>query len=393
MKLSAYNKKRNFQKTSEPLGKIKNTKTAKMQKSRFVVQYHRATTNHFDFRLAYEGVLISFAVPKGLPNKKEKRLAVHVEDHPIEYIGFEGTIPKGEYGAGTVEIFDEGFYLPQNDFKYGLKNGKLKFELFGKKFSGIYSLVKMDEKNWLMMKNSSKNDAQETSEKQKITEKKFKNPFKSVDCKLCLLTDKIPNSKDYIYEIKYDGYRIVAFCENGKVVLKSRNNKDFSNKFANVKKSLEKLKTTVVIDGEIVVFDEKGRSDFGLLQNSIESGYDNFVYVVFDILALNGKDLRKFPLKERKIFLENNINFDDTIVFCDYVKDNGKKVFAFAKKNNLEGIVAKNVLSTYNGKRDKDWLKIKCYHEQEFVIVGFKTTEKNKKLSAIFVGYYDSKDI
>lgn len=387
--LKTYNKKRNFNKTTEPVGK---KVTSKFKNLKFVIQYHRATTKHYDFRLEYNGVLLSFAVPKGMPTSGEKHLAVHVEDHPLSYINFEGVIPKGEYGAGTVEIFDTGIYEPILNFKNGLKQGKLKFTLKGKKTKGIFNLIKMDEKNWLLIKDKTEEDA-ETSLKK--TKRKIKNPFSSTDVKLCLLTNKIPTSKNYIYEIKYDGYRIVAYLNKDKVILKSRNNKDFTNKFLSIQSSLKDLNKTMVLDGEVVVFDSFGRSDFNSLQSSIKlNKQSNFVYVVFDILALNGKDLRETILQERKILLENSIeDCKNNIIYSNYVKNNGKKVFSYAKKHKLEGIVAKDINSLYNGKRDADWLKIKCYLRQEFVIVGYKTTEKNKKLSCIFVGYYKNKEL
>ena len=384
--LKEYNAKRDFNKTSEPKGKVKKSTSKSL---RFVIQYHRATTNHYDFRLEYNGVLVSFAVPKGLPKTSEKRLAVHVEDHPLNYINFEGVIPKGQYGAGTVEIYDKGKYVQLCNFKTGFKQGKLKFQLFGIKFQGIYNLIKIDDKNWIIIK-----DKINEKELKSKTKKTVKNPFNKVDVKLCLLTNKIPNSKNYIYEIKYDGYRIVAFLEKNKVVLKSRNNKDFTSKFESIKNSLKKLNKTMILDGEVVVFDSLGRSDFNTLQSSIKNNAENFSYVVFDILALDGQDLTNVKLQERKLILEESIKgCNNNIIYSSYIKNNGKKAFNYAKKNKLEGIVAKDINSVYNAKRDADWLKIKCYLRQEFVIIGFEKTNKNKKISSILVGYYKNKDL
>lgn len=387
--LTEYNKKRNFNKTIEPKGIKKKTNSKKLK---FVIQYHRATTNHYDFRLEYNGVLLSFAVPKGLPkSSNDKRLAVHVEDHPLSYFNFEGVIPKGEYGAGTVEIYDKGTYQQINNFKSGIKQGKLKFRLIGEKYNGIYNLVKMDEKNWLIIKDKTEEDIIETKSIKKT--KNVKNPFNNVDVKLCLLTQKIP-TKNYIYEIKYDGYRIVAFLNQDKVILKTRNNKDYTKQFESIALSLKKLNKTVILDGEVVSFDENGRSDFGKLQSSIKNSSQNFYYEIFDILALDGKDLRNTPLIDRKIILQDTLKkCSDNLIYVDFVKNNGKKVFSFAKKNNLEGIVAKNINSIYNSKRDEDWLKIKCYLRQEFVIIGYSKSKANKKLSSIFVGYYKNKDL
>ena len=418
MSLLEYNKKRDFEKTNEPAGIKQAVKEKERKLKKFVIQYHRATTNHFDFRLEYGGVLISFAVPKGLPNVGEKRLAVKVEDHPLDYINFSGTIPKGQYGAGTVEIYDKGRYDEIESFKSGLKKGKLKFCLIGKKFNGVYALIKLDDKNWLFIKDKEMNNENPYKKTNKKDNKKidrkdnkktndnivqqkgksknlksFKNPFNKIDVKLCLLSKNLPKSKNYIYEIKYDGYRIVAYINKEKVTLKSRNNKDFTDKFKDICESLKNLGKTMVLDGEVVVFDEKGRSDFGLLQSSIKNGEHNFAYVVFDILALNGEDLRDKLLIDRKILLEKNVKFSKNIILSNFVKGNGKKILDFAKTNNLEGVVAKNENSVYDNKRDENWIKIKCYLRQEFVIIGFKITQKNKLLSAIFVGYYEKNNL
>ena len=383
MNLTTYKKKRNFKNTSEPKGKI-----GKKNKSRFVIQHHLARKEHYDFRLEYDGVLVSFAVPKGLStDPTDKRLAVHVEDHPIDYINFKGTIPKGNYGAGTVDIFDKGTYRPIFDMKTGLKKGHLKFKLNGKKMKGVWNLVRTNEPHWLMIKS---NDDIEFSKKTKSkTSKKAKNPFTTCDVKLAKLTDSIPK-KDYIFEIKYDGYRIVAYVEKS-VKLKSRNNKDYTNKFPNIAKSLEKLSGSMVLDGEVVVFDEDGKSNFQLLTESIKNGKDNFCYVVFDMLALDGKDLRNMPLLDRKTILNDALNnlAAKNIILSSFVENKGKESLGLAKKLGLEGIVAKKNDSQYNGNRDDDWLKIKCYKRQEFVIGGYVKTEKNKNLSAIYVGYYD----
>ena len=387
MKLDKYNNKRNFNNTSEPIGKVKKSKN-----SRFVVQFHKATTDHYDFRLEYKGVLLSFAVPKGLSlNPSVKRLAVQVEDHPVDYIDFEGIIPTGNYGAGSVEIYDCGKYSEVEDFNKGLKKGHLKFVLSGKKLKGEWSIIKTDEKNWLIVKS---NDKFATT-KEPIKSKKT-NPFKSCEVQLATLTDKIPTGKDWIFEIKYDGYRILSFYENEKVKLLTRNQQNYTTKFTNIVNSLKKLTKNIpfVLDGEIVCFDSSGRSDFSLLQESIKNKSNNFVYVVFDILSFNGKDLRNETLKIRKEYLQNLLtNCPKNIIFSDFVIGKGKQTYNLSKKSNLEGIVAKNLNSKYLGTRNNNWLKIKCYKRQEFVIIGYTTTEKNKKLSAILVGYYKNKKL
>ena len=331
-------------------------------------------------------MLISFAVPKGLSkNPSEKRLAVHVEDHPLDYANFEGVIPKGNYGAESVEIYDNGNYMPLNEMDKGLKKGHLKVLLNGKKYKGIWSIVKTNEKNWLIIKS---ND-QFVSEKD-TPPVKTKNPFSKANAQLATLSLEIPKSKDWLFEIKYDGYRILSFLQNGKTKLVTRNGQDYTKKFTNISDSLNKIRcSSCILDGEVVAFDEYGRSDFGLLQKKIKGGNNEFFYVVFDILALDGEDLRTRPLIERKKILERVLaNGQQNLIFSSFVEGNGKQSFSLAKKLGLEGIVAKNKNSTYSGTRNTDWLKIKCYKRQEFVIGGFATTDKNPLLSAVLVGYY-----
>lgn len=389
MSLEKYNEKRNFTKTKEPKGKQKTTKNKKLK---FVIQHHLARAEHYDLRLEYNGVLLSWAVPKGLStNTKDKRLAVMVEDHPLDYAKFEGVIPKGNYGAGVVEIFDKGNYIPIEDIEKGLKKGSIKFFLNGEKLKGVWNLVKTDEKNWLAIKN---ND--EFAEEKTKTSKNVKNPFDNVSVMLATLTDKIPTGKKWLFEIKYDGYRIIAFKDKRSVKLFTRNGFDYSSKFPKIIESLKNISKDIpfVLDGEIVSFDENGRSDFGLLQSSIKKGKGNFVYVVFDLLALNGKDLREEQLFKRKEYLENLlVKCPQNIMYSSHIVSKGKEMFNMAKKLNLEGIISKKIDSTYQGKRSEDWLKIKCYKRQEFVIGGYTTTEKNKTLSAILVGYYKNKKL
>lgn len=374
MGLKHYNEKRNFNITLEPKGKKKSSKNL-----RFVIQHHFSKREHFDFRIEHKGVLISFAVPKGLPIKsKEKHLAVMVEDHPIDYINFEGEIPKGQYGAGKVEIYDKGTYSVEKDVDKLVKEGVIKLALFGKKIKGEYHLIKLKDKNWIIIKSNNKSI----------------NHIKKVEVKLAKLSLDIPKSKEYVYEIKYDGYRIVSFIEKGKIKLISRNHNDFSSKFLSVCEDLKFINDNCILDGEIVVFDDKGRSDFSILKSSITNKENNFCYVVFDILFLNGEDLRNKKLFERKEILKKVLlNSPKNIIFSEHIIGNGKKCFNFAKKNNLEGIIAKNINSVYSPNKDEDWLKIKCYKQEEFVIGGFTTTNSNPYLSALLIGYYKNKEL
>ncbi len=381
MSLKEYNKKRNFTNTSEPKGNIK-----KSINKRFVIQYHEARAKHFDFRLEHKGVLISFAVPKGLSfNPKVKRLAVKVEDHPLDYMNFEGIIPKGNYGAGTVEIYDIGNYEAIEDMDEGLKKGFIKIVLNGEKIKGSFSIIKIDEKNWLIIKN--KDEYSTTKIKKEIS----KLPFKEVNVQLATLSNDLPKGKEWIYEIKYDGYRMIAFKENKKVKILSRNNNDYSNKFNKICESIKNIEDdNFILDGEIVSFDEKGRSDFKLLQENLKSKNNDFQYVIFDLLALNGTDLRELPLIKRKEKLERLLyECEPNLIYSKHV-DKGLESFKFAKENNLEGIIAKNKNAPYIEKRSTDWLKIKCYLRQEFIIIGYLTSEKNEDLSALVLGYYDS---
>lgn len=384
MKLEEYNKKRDFLATNEPKGKI----SGKNEKLKFVIQYHKARAKHYDFRLEWKGVLMSWAVPKGLSlDPTQKRLAVHVEDHPLDYASFEGIIPKGNYGAGSVDIFDEGYYEPSFDIDYGLKKGHLKFSLFGKVYRGEWSLVKIDEKNWLLIKSQDKYAKKEAENSKKSTKCALKP--ESTDVMLAKLADKIPTDKDWLFEIKYDGYRLLSFVQNGKAICLTRGKQDYTSKFSNIAKSLQQIdEQTFVVDGEVVAFDEKGRSDFGLLQKRIKEGGDK-TYVIFDLLELNGKDLRGEPLIERKKLLKRLFSKERPhLCFGEHIVGNGEKVFEFARKNGLEGIVAKNAESAYSGSRNGDWLKIKCYARQEFVICGYCQTDKNLILSALVLGYY-----
>ncbi len=474
-KLKKYNQKRNFNSTNEPKGEIKLNKNKKISnkniknsknnalkenfnknlikktKNIFVIQHHFARREHFDFRIEHNGVLLSWAVPKGLSaNPADKRLAVMVEDHPLEYANFEGVIPAGNYGAGTVEIYDFGSYTPCYDVDFGLKKGHIKIILNGKIFNGEYSLIKMDDKNWLIKKSdlqaenlnekiiknsnknqkiiknlnkviakkldhqvsvaisSAKNNKNSSKNKNVIArsvsdvaisstknnKNSSKNPFNKCDVQLCTLTNKIPSGKNWAFEIKYDGYRILTFKQNEKINLITRNGQDYTQKLPTIAESLKFFKHNFVLDGEVVSFDEAGRSDFGLLQQNLKLNPEQTQYVVFDLLALNGKDLRSTPLLKRKEMLKNLlINSPNNLIFSQHVLGEGSKCFTFAKQHNLEGIVAKEINSTYNGKRDETWLKIKCYMRQEFVICGYVTTPKNPVLSALILAYYCNKNL
>lgn len=381
MSLKEYRNKRDFSRTKEPKGTKK--KNAPKKKMRYVIQYHQSRTPHYDFRLEHQGVLLSWAVPKGLStDPKDKRLAIHVEDHPLDYISFTGTIPQGNYGAGQVTIFDEGTYRPIKSIATGLKKGHIQFILDGKRLHGIWSLIHMKENQWLIVK-----------EKEEKQEKPKRNPFQQCDVMLATLTDEIP-TQDHVFEIKYDGYRILTYVEGQKVKMMTRNQKDYTRHFSSIASYFATLNRSMVVDGEIVAFDHHGRSNFSLLQESMKNKKNDLSYVLFDILALDGKDLRKEPLIKRKKILEKVMkDFPDFLLYSQHVMDHGKESFEYAMEQQMEGIMAKNIHSTYQEKRSTDWLKIKCYQRQEMIVIGFTTSLKNPDLSALLLGYYQEKQL
>lgn len=450
-KLKEYNKKRNFALTSEPEGKIltektkksnlsartstkklkkatspskaatkqknikKETKTAKTNSGGiFVVQYHAARRTHFDLRLEIDGVLASWAVPKGLSYyENEKRLAVHVEDHPLEYAKFEGVIPAGEYGAGEVLIWDTGVWHQTEENK-GLKSGVLKFTLKGKRLKGKWALINISkgkDDNWIIIKEHDKYlnsddlskyvtsiKSGKTFEDLRATNAvKAKNPFNFVSPMLAKLADKIPSGLNFLYEIKYDGYRILASSEAGKTTLYSRNKTNYTTKFGGVAKLVTQLAKggAMVLDGEVVVFDEKGKTDFQLLQNALRhKDASAACYVVFDLLSLNGKDLRNLPLIERKSMLEKLLkDAPSGLIYSSHTIGKGKQCFAAAKKMGLEGVVGKDKNSKYVSARNGDWIKIKCYMRQEFIIAGYTPSAVKPGLGALVLAVYQNKKL
>ncbi len=376
-RLGLYHEKRDFTKTSEPVGKVQ--KSGK--KLRFCIQFHVARRAHYDFRLEHKGVLLSFAIPKGFSfDPKVKRLAVHVEDHPLDYIDFEGEIAKGNYGAGSVEIFDKGFYVPSFDMAYGLEKGHLKFTLFGEKIRGEFSLVRIDEKNWLLIK---------SADEESLVKDSSVLPFQKFSPMLATLSLAPPKGKDWLFEIKFDGYRMMAKKEKGEAKCYSRSGIDYTEKFKPISLAIDKLDAeSFILDGEVVAF-QNGKSDFALLQERLKTQNDDICYVIFDILALNGEDLRENTLEERKNILKRLLaKCDKKLMFSAHVEGEGEKCFEFAKENGLEGIVAKKKNSTYEFSRSESWLKIKCYKRQEFVVCGYEA--KKTELGALLLGVFEN---
>jgi bifunctional non-homologous end joining protein LigD len=433
MALALYNKKRDFKKTPEPAG----TKAAQPGAPRFVIQKHEASHLHYDFRLELDGVLKSWAVPKGPPFAKgEKRLAMEVEDHPVSYMKFEGVIPKGQYGGGTVMVWDIGTFEPLS--KAPLKDlaaGKLHFVLKGKKLNGEWYLVRTrrgeEKTQWLLIKGGedmkpvtkkgddtsalsgknmkalakgdsvwNSNRAEKSPEKPAPAKRALKKKssgkllgfFEPMMAKLL----KEPPAGDWLYEIKFDGYRALALIGKDGVEVLSRNNKDLGEKFFPVVESLRKLKVVnTILDGEIVALSPKGQSSFQLLQ-SYELGQERppLFYYVFDLPQHEGEDLRGLPLEERRERLENLLRKPPGILrLSEAVGTDGEKLLEQARALGLEGMIGKRAGSAYEaGRRSGAWIKLKTHREQEFVIGGYTDPEGGRKhFGALLMGVYQGK--
>ncbi|WP_239926514.1 non-homologous end-joining DNA ligase [Enteroscipio rubneri] len=419
--LEAYNRKRSFDRTPEPKGIESGSGSPTVDPSdrlRFGVQHHVARRDHYDLRLEWNGALLSWAVPKGPSfDPRDKRLAVHVENHPLEYRSFEGTIPKGEYGGGTVMLWDEGFWTPLGDVDESLRNGELKFKLYGQRLKGAWVLVKLRQKpgergdNWLLIKErdefaQSENaispfttsiETGRTMEEiaQEAAEHGERNPFKETPVQLAKLVTDVPTGRNWLYEVKYDGYRIVAYVEGGRTRLTTRNGLDYTDRFPDIAASLSRWSDgrAMVLDGELVVTDEDGRSDFQALQSFLRSPEGKRpAYIVFDLLALDGEDLRDQPLVERKRLLEELVHDAPLAVrFSAHVSEQGEESFRAACELGLEGIVGKRRDSRYRGRRTGDWIKLKCDRSQEFVVGGYTCTEKARAgVSALLLGTFEN---
>jgi bifunctional non-homologous end joining protein LigD len=388
MSLEKYRKKRTFSRTSEPKGRATKTQKGPLH---FVVQEHHASHLHYDFRLEMEGVLKSWAVPKGPSmNPNIKHLAVMVEDHPLEYRHFEGVIPKGNYGAGKVFIWDQGTYSspegknPQD----GLKKGTLHVILKGEKLKGEFVLVRggKEKNHWLLIKKDdeyAQRDAGDPGQESILAV-----PMKPM---LARLVEKPFDRKGWIFEIKWDGYRALARVNKGHVDLISRRNVSYYQQFPPILESLKHLPYDAVFDGEIVVLDDSGKSSFQLLQNYKKTHRGNIVYFIFDLLFFQGKNMMNVPLLERKKILQQNFPDSPFLQFSEHIEEQGKLFFQVAVERGLEGIMAKDGSSIYKpGVRTKDWLKIKSEQRQEAVIGGITAPRGNRKaFGALVLGVYD----
>jgi bifunctional non-homologous end joining protein LigD len=358
MPLDAYRRKRDPKRTPEPFGgKAGDT-------LRFVVQRHAARSLHYDFRLERDGVLLSWAVPKGVPLAVgERHLAVHVEDHPLDYGDFEGEIPAGQYGAGTVEIWDRGTY----ELVEEKKDGGLTVHLHGNRLEGLWTLVPAHldgkEKNWLLLR------------KDGGSEKRDYAPM------LATATDVLPVGEGWAFEPKWDGFRALARVDGGVATFKSRNDNDLTTRFAPAARALGLAvhSPSAVIDGEICALDDSGRSGFGLLQQ----GAGTLVFVAFDLLELDGEPLIERPYTQRREALEQLLDTTVGGVLVSPTFDDGAALERAAREHGLEGVVAKQVGSPYRpGRRSTDWRKLKLKSRQELVVAGF-TRGQGRRSSGI----------
>jgi bifunctional non-homologous end joining protein LigD len=420
MSLREYVRKRDFKRTAEPRGaKSKATKAA----SRFVIQKHDASRLHYDFRLELDGTLKSWAVPKGVPFKKgDKRLAVQVEDHPLEYAGFEGIIPEGQYGGGTVMVWDQGTYESLGGpARKDLAEGKLHFALHGKKLEGEWTLVRIkgeDDRQWLLLKSgedtrpiSKKKDDEsavtgrtmakiakdraaewQSNRAEPKVELKFIGPMKAT------LVNEPPTRGDWSYELKFDGYRTIALKSGRDVRLLSRNGKEFNERFPEIVEAVAALPVKIaILDGEIVALDEEGRSSFQLLQ-ALELGTERppLAFYVFDLLREGGDELLGKPLHERRKRLQALLkNAQEPIRFSANIGGDPERLLEEVRQRGLEGIIGKEGASVYEvGRRSRAWIKLKCVSEQELVIGGFTPPEGARKyFGALLVGYFAKKEL
>ncbi|HEY1082799.1 MAG TPA: non-homologous end-joining DNA ligase [Prosthecobacter sp.] len=436
MSLREYQRKRNFKVTAEPAAGKRSARTAKKE-HRFVVQKHEASRLHYDFRLELQGTLKSWAVPKGIPFAKgEKRLAVHVEDHPVAYIDFEGPIPQGQYGGGTVMVWDTGTYEPLSKTPAKeLAGGKLHFVLSGHKLRGEWYLVRLrDEDQWLLIRGgedmkpvskrqdnlsaaSGRTMAQlakaapwlgspekKQGKKPPVAERQPKDkPDKALPLPRSLafvepmkarLVDAAPEDEGWIYEIKFDGFRSLAIIHKGRVTLMSRTENDMTEKFPEIVQELEKMDLPdCILDGEIVALDKSGKSSFQMLQ-AYDLGQEQppLCFYAFDLLTLKRKDLKTKPLTERKEALKALLGKSETVRYSASLTGEVGDLLTQVKKLGLEGLIGKRQDSRYEvGRRSGQWIKLKLGAEQEVVIGGYtKPKGSRKHLGALIIGVYQN---
>jgi bifunctional non-homologous end joining protein LigD len=437
--LNEYKKKRDFKKTAEPAGDERHHGADRV----FVVQKHAATHLHYDLRLEVDGVLKSWAVPKGPSlNPGDKRLAMQVEDHPFEYRNFEGSIPKGEYGGGEMIIWDQGTYAPEGSLgvKDQLAKGDFKFQLNGERLRGSFVLVKLkkpgNKNEWLLIKHRDAfvdtkwnveqhaesvvsgrtlEDIREgrpaTRERITIDPSQLPGAFESsmpqmpsgVRATLAELGDKPFSSPNWVYEIKWDGVRAIAQIESGKTTLWARSGRDVTAEYPEFKDMAARFRVRdAIIDGEIVTLDAEGRSNFHTLQHRL--GVQNpsrqlmqsvpLDFFAFDVMYADGYDLRRAPLVERKNFLQQILSGNERIHFSQHIPEQGEAMYEAARSKGLEGIVAKLANSTYVGTRTSSWVKLKIVSELDAVVAGYTEGRGSRKFfGALVLGLYEGKEL
>lgn len=450
MSLHEYHQKRHFQRTPEPKG-IEHDSTGHS----FVVQKHAASHLHYDFRLELDGVLKSWAVPKGPSlDPAVKRLAMQVEDHPVEYGSFEGIIPQGEYGGGTVMLWDRGEWEPIGDPREGYREGKLKFRLHGQKLHGRWMLLQIAGKaardrngrQWLLFKEKDEDarpmnngdvleelplsaasgrdmgeiaddrdrvwgepaearphdkakgrSQKKTKTRTRVAARQQSAMPKRIDVELATRAVEAPAGDDWVHEIKFDGYRIICRIDQGTVHLLSRNHKDWTDRFRWLAETVQKLPLQqAIFDGEVVALREDGVSDFQQLQNAFRDRRGaSLHYYIFDLLFLDGKDLTATPLVERKEILANLLKkagASARIHYSEHIEGNGPSFLREVCKKRLEGIISKRRQRPYLPGRGSDWLKVKCIQSDEFVIGGYtEPAGMRQGFGALLVGYHDAK--
>ena len=444
MGLQQYWSKRNFRETPEPRG----TAQSPSARPQFVIQQHAASRLHYDFRLELDGTLKSWAVPKGPSlDPTQKRLAVHVEDHPLDYGGFEGIIPPHQYGAGTVLLWDRGSWSPVGDPLLSYRRGRLKFHLDGQKLHGLWNLVRMGSRkgehkdNWLLIKEKD-NDAR-SGKHGDVTEKLTKSVAsglsldqiasssqqkwqsnrpaekpststprlrdtgtqqlvgarrapqeKWIPPQLATLGDKAPHGDEWVHELKYDGYRILSRLNNKSATLVTRTGRDWTSKLQRISEAAAALPVkSAWLDGEVVALRPDGSISFQALQNAFDMRSEaNLVYYVFDLLYLNGYDTSRVGLLERKQALAAILPraTSGLIRYSDHIPGHGEVVFAEACRRGMEGIVSKRTDAVYLAGRNRNWIKVKCGHRQEFVIGGFTDPSGSRvAFGALLLGVFD----
>jgi bifunctional non-homologous end joining protein LigD len=426
--IETYNKKRDFSKTAEPKGK-----KGRAKGDSFVVQKHDASRLHWDFRLEMDGVLKSWAVPKGPSlDPGTNRLAMRTEDHPLDYGTFEGTIPQGEYGGGTVMLWDRGRWVPEpgKDPRKTIEEGHLHFALEGERMKGEWVMFRMKgrpgEKGeaWMLKKVSdefAKPDEGDSLVEQCVTSVTTDRSMAEIAAgadewrsnrggqkggrakkkagvappafrppQLATLVDAVPAGPDWLFEYKYDGYRLLLSTAGGAATAWTRNGKDWSDKFRGLVKAAAALPAGCLIDGEAVALGKEGKPDFGLLQASLKGGDADLAFYAFDLIVDQGEDISALPNIERKQRLAALLKaVPAPIIYGDHVIAKGEALFDAICKEGGEGIIAKKAKAAYRGERAKNWLKVKCIQRQEFVIVGWQASDKRRGFRSLHLAVRD----